>query len=155
GTAPRRVPGVVRTFGGREVGDVVPGPGACVLVPPDQLLALAPRPSLRIGGGPAVEDPPTGGPGPPPGGGAPGLVPAERAAPGLVKAVRVDPGVDPAPAVGRAVAPHLGEGGQRPAGALALEVAAVDLGEHRLGVGFSVLGPRVVPGEFEDRPVAR
>src|SRR5699024_7922917 len=38
GTAPGRVPRVVRAFGGREVGDVVPGPGACVLVPPDQLL---------------------------------------------------------------------------------------------------------------------
>src|SRR5699024_12182050 len=105
--------------------------------------------------GAVVEDPAVGGPGPAPVGGDLVLLLSGRAAPGLVDAVRVDPGVDPAPAVGRAVTLHLGEGGQRAAGPLALAVAAVELEERRLGIGFSVLGPRVVPGEIEDRPIAR
>src|SRR5699024_9171581 len=115
GAALGRIAGIVGALGHREVGDVVPGPRAGVLVPPHQLLALAPGPSLRIRRGAVVEDPAVGGPGPAPVGGDLVLLLSGRAAPGLVDAVRVDPGVDPAPAVGRAVTLHLGEGGQRAA----------------------------------------
>src|SRR5699024_6639694 len=134
---------------------VVAGPAAGLLVPPHELLALAPGPAPGVGRGAVVEDPPVGGPGPAPVRGDLALLRAGAAAPGLVDPVRVDAGVDPAAAAGGAVVLHLREGVQRAAGPLPGEVAAVDLGEHRLGVRLPALVDRVVPGEVEDRAVPR
>src|SRR5439155_13304624 len=49
---------------GHEVRDVTAGPLALLRVPPDVLLAFAPRGAVGRGGGAVVEDAPVGGPGP-------------------------------------------------------------------------------------------
>src|SRR5690625_3116699 len=89
GTAGTRVARVVGTLGDREVGDVVAGPSAGFLVPPHQLLALAPRSALRVRRGAVVQDAPIGGPCPSPFGGDLVLLGTGRAPAGLVDAVRV------------------------------------------------------------------
>src|SRR5262249_45975199 len=45
-----------RWLGSLEVGDVEPHPLLLRLVPPDPLLSIAPRSSLRVGGGAVVHD---------------------------------------------------------------------------------------------------
>src|SRR5699024_8147218 len=112
------VPRIIGALGHREVGDVLAGPAAGLLVPPHELLALAPGPAPGVGRGAVVEDPPVGGPGPAPVRGGLALLRAGAAAPGLVDPVRVDAGVDPAAAAGGAVVLHLREGVQRAAGPL-------------------------------------
>ena len=124
---PRRVLGrpVGRRLRLRKVGRVEPRPTALLLVPPDQLLALAPGPALRIGAGPVVEDAPVVRPG--------------EAPPVPVRTVRVAPErpihpigsvaarVDPAAARRRAVLPQRGDAGElRPVVGLAGRIRAVD-----------------------------
>jgi hypothetical protein len=136
-----------------EVGYVRAGPLALVLVPPDVGLALAPRPALRVGGRPVVEDAPVHRPHPAPLAGDVVLLVARLAAGRLVDAVLVDAGVDPAATHRGAVGLELGEAGQR--GAVG-DAVAVDLAQHVLGVRLVVLAVRrVVPGEVEHGPVAR
>ena len=120
-------------------------------IPPGVALALRPRVPLGIGRGAVVEDARVQGPRPTPLRGDPVLLGVRLAARGLVDAVPVDPAVDPRAAAGGSVGLQvlvLGE-------ANAVGVAAVDLSQHRLGVGL-VVRPlhRVVPGQVEDRPVA-
>ena len=138
-----------------EVRYVVPGPLSClagIRVPPDVGLALAPRLAVRVGGGPVVEHPPVGWPGPSPLRRDPGLLGPGLAPGSLVDAVLVDAGVDPASTERRTVRLHLAERGQRAPGG---DVVAVDLLQHVERARFSVLTVGgVVPGEVEDRPVA-
>src|SRR4029453_15611349 len=65
---------------GDEVRHIVAGPSSLLLVPPDQGLALAPRPAVRIRRRPVVEPPPVGGPSPSPLRRHPALLLAWRAA---------------------------------------------------------------------------
>ena len=92
---------------GREVRHVVARPLALLLVPPDVLLALGPRPALGVGRRAVVEHAAVGRPRPRPLGRDPaarGVEVAGFAAPRLVDAVGVAAGVDPA-ARGRACRP--------------------------------------------------
>src|SRR4051812_13015027 len=57
---------VVRRFVRNEVRDIVAVPLSAVAVPPDQSLALAPRLTVGVCGGPVVKDPAIRGPGPTP-----------------------------------------------------------------------------------------
>src|SRR5207237_10421810 len=91
---------VVGSLGPREVGHVVPGPLALLLVPPDVGLALRPGPSGGVGRLTVVEKAPVGRPGPPPLGRNPALVEAGLAARGLVRAAGEAAAVDPAAARG-------------------------------------------------------
>ena len=145
----------VRGQSGREVGHVVARPSPGFRVPPDVLLAGAPRPPVGAGGGAVVEQPAVRGPHPRPVGVHPFLLGLGRTQRGMVHAVGEDPGVDPAAAVGGAVRAHLGVGRERLSGPLAGQEAAVDLGQHGRGVGVAVLVQRVLPGEVEQRTVAR
>src|SRR5436190_8186310 len=111
-----RVAGVVGALLFREVGDVVAGPLPFRLVPPDQLLPLAPRLAIRGGGAAVIEDAPVA---------RPGVAPAVAvAAPRLARVRFVlaveDAGVDPAAAGGGAVIFQFTE---------VLDVVAVNLAE--------------------------
>src|SRR5205085_8648468 len=54
--AARLIPFGVGTFAAREVGDVIACPLPFRFVPPDEFLSLAPRRSVRRGGGAVVEN---------------------------------------------------------------------------------------------------
>ena len=140
---------VVRPLRPREVGHVVAGPLALLLVPPDVGLALRPGPAGRVGRSPVVEQAPVGRPRPPPLGGHPALLRARLAAGGLVHAAGEAAAVDPAAAARRAVRLQLGEGRERrPVG-----TPPVDLAQHRLGAGLAPLVGGVVPGQRLERAV--
>src|SRR4030095_9991539 len=66
---------VVGRHGRHEVGVVVAGPLARLLVPPDVTFPLRPGPALGVGAGPVVKDAPVGRPGPGPLRRDPGLLP--------------------------------------------------------------------------------
>src|ERR671930_2612592 len=70
---------VIRALVRLEIGDVLARPRALLVVPPDVLLALGPRPPVRIGGRAVVDDaavgPPTPRPLPRPPGRHPGGAP--------------------------------------------------------------------------------
>src|SRR5205807_3034440 len=100
---------VVRPLRPREVGDVVAGPRALLLVPPDVGLPLRPGLPRRVGRRPVVEQAAVGWPGPSPLRRDPALVQARLAAGGLVHAASEAAAVDPATARGRPVGLQLGE----------------------------------------------
>src|SRR5256714_14975646 len=92
-----RVAGVVGALLFREVGDVVACPLPFRLVPPDQLLPLAPRLPVRRGGAAVVEDAAVARPG-----GAPArALAAARLAGARLVVAGGDAGGDPAAAGGR------------------------------------------------------
>src|SRR5664280_2143119 len=156
---PRGAPGARlrpegRRLVGHEVGHVVTGPLAVLDVPPDVLLALAPRLALGIGRGAVVEDAAVRRPRPAPVEGGEGLLTAGLAVGGVVDAVGIHPGVDPATPGRGPVGLHLGVGAQRLALLVAREVTTLDLREHRLSVRIAVLVSGVVPRQVQQGPVA-
>src|SRR5258708_37631490 len=89
----------IGTLGFREVGDVVACPLPFRLIPPNELLPLAPRRSVGRGGGAVVEDAPVH---------RPGITPSVRILPFGSAAIRfvlavVNTRVDPAAGGSRAV----------------------------------------------------
>src|SRR5205085_10391667 len=99
-----------------------------------------------------VEDADVPGPGPAPLVRDPVLFALRLLARRLIYAVLVDAAVDPGPAARRAVVLELLVGGER----FALRACAIDLSEHRFGVGLLVGAfQRVVPGQLQDWTIAR
>src|SRR5690242_10280637 len=121
-------------------------------VPPHVALALRPGRAVRPCGGAVVEDAPVRRPRPAPVGRDPVLLGVGPPASRLVDPVGVDAGMDPRAAGRRAVVLEvLVRGDERAVG-----VAAVDLLQHRLGVGLVLRALRgVVPGESPQREVTR
>src|SRR5699024_10351138 len=110
-------------------------PAPLLVIPPDVLLALAPRSPVRVGGGPVVQDSSIAGPCPAP-------IPLARARPtarytigSLVDTVGVHTGIDPAARGCRTVGQQLPVRRERPAGIRPGHVVTVDLGQHRFRVG--------------------
>src|SRR5438067_13607276 len=100
-----RIAGIVGALLFREVGDVIAYPLPFRLVPPDQLLPLAPRLPVGGGGAAVVEDAPVA---------WPGVAPAVAVAAARLARVRFvlaveDAGVDPAAARCGAVGFQVGE----------------------------------------------
>src|SRR4051812_23641303 len=133
------------------IGDVKTRPSPRPPVPPDQLLALAPRRTVRACRGAVVEDAAIGGPREPP------AVTEIIARPALVGAIAprlgIDARVDPATARRRAVGLQLCEAGeQRAVG----DATAVDLLQHVLDVGLARRSrARIVPRQRVQSGVAR
>ncbi len=142
---------IVRRLGLLEVGHVVAGPLAGLGVPPDVGLALAPRPSLGVGGRAVVEHASVGRPRPAPLAGHPALLAAGFATGRLVHPIGEHAAVDPTAARRGAVVLQLGVARQRPAGR---HLETADLPQHGRGARLVVAaGHRVVPGQLEHRAV--
>src|SRR5579883_475598 len=114
---------VLRRFLLLEIGDVVAGPLAFLLVPPEVFLTLAPRPSERIGRGAVVKQPAVCGPSPSPLRRDPALPVSGLAICGLIRLVFENAAIDPAAAGGGAVGLELRIPGNR----ASLRVPTADL----------------------------